>query len=134
MRAPDIEHVKVKHGRCSFCGHHGDDCTGSEYPEHDRLHSIKEYSEQIGAFLEWLSDDGVVLARKHKHTDGCYEDGERVCGESSGELAYNYQRIEERLARYFEIDLNKIEKEKREMLAAIRVNHAQRKIREELAI
>ena len=120
MTPPQITHVKIKHGRCSICGHHGADCTGSEYPEHDRLKSISEYSQQIGAFLEWLQEDGVVLARISKRN------GDR--------LLFDHQSIPERLARYFDIDQNKLETEKREMLAAIRVESAKQKIRQELAI
>lgn len=134
MRAPDIEHVKIKHGRCSFCGHHGDDCTGERYPEHARLKSISEYSQQIGAFLDWMAEDGVVLSREHEHSDGCWESGSRVCGVSKGELAFDYAPTTQRLGRYFEIDEDKIEIEKREMLAEIRTASATRKVRAELGL
>lgn len=134
MRAPDITHIKVKHGRCSICGHHGDDCTGSEYPEHDRLKAVSEYSQQIGQFLDWLKSERVFLSREHHHSDDCFEDGIKDCGFSVGDLAQDYERIEDRLARYFEIDLKKIETEKREMLASLRVSHANREIRKELAL
>jgi hypothetical protein len=133
-RAPDIEHIKVKRGRCSFCGQHAEECNGEQYPEHARLHSVVEYSTQIGAFLDWMGEDGVILSREHRHLKSCYDDGNRLCGLSSDELAFDHEPIEKRLARYFDIDLNKIEAEKREMLAEIRTAHATREIRKELAL
>ena len=35
----------------------------SDYPEHNKLSAIKEQSEAIGAFLEWLSEQRIELAR-----------------------------------------------------------------------
>ncbi len=81
-------------------------------PEHKRIIKIQEQSQLIGEFLEWLQ------------TGQAQKDGKPV------ELAYmgeNYllplmETIDTVLARYFHIDLDKIEHEKRPMLALIRGN------------
>lgn len=125
------QHLKIKHGRCSICGRHGNDCTGSEYPEHDKLKAISEYSQQIGAFLEWMKSDGIRLSRPHVHTRDC---DNNWCDYDMAQLVHDNESIQDRLARYFEIDQNKLDHEKREMLAAIRMEHAKDEIRKELAL
>lgn len=65
----------------------------SDYPEHDRLSAIKDESQAQGEFLQWLSDEGEI---------------------------HLYRPLKELLAEYHEIDLSKIETEKRAMLAKIR--------------
>lgn len=66
----------------------------SEYPEHDRLQAVHVESQAQGELLEWLRD-----------YKGIYLDITTI------------------LAEYHEIDLNKIETEKRAMLAEIRKNN-----------
>lgn len=140
MRAPEITHIKIKHGRCNICGHYGDDCTGERYPEHARLKAIQEYSQSIGEFLEWLQvEDGIRLVREHEHSPACYDEDDRrqvwpLCELGDGQLIADYEAIDKRLARYFGIDQNKLETEKREMLAEMRMAHAEKKIRQELAL
>lgn len=91
------------------------------YVEHDRVAAVKAESQAIGQFLEWLSEEGLELARRHEHADGCYdEDGRLACGYRRDELAAEHSSIEVLLARYFDIDLNKLEAEKRAMLARLR--------------
>lgn len=77
----------------------------SEYPEHDKLNAVKDQSQAIGEFLDWLRDEkGIMLAR---------------FGEG-GDL-YPYPRsTQDMLAEFFDIDLAEIEKEKRDMLEKIR--------------
>lgn len=61
----------------------------SEYPEHDKLKAVQADSQVQGEFLEWLmSEKGIYLG----------------------------QGIEEILAEYHAIDLNKIEAEKLDIL------------------
>lgn len=33
----------------------------SDYPEHDRLSTVKDQSQAIGEFLEWLAGEGIHL-------------------------------------------------------------------------
>lgn len=34
----------------------------SDYPEHDRMMAVKDQSETIGQFLDWLAEQGIKLA------------------------------------------------------------------------
>ena len=80
------------------------------YPEHDKLRAINDKSQVVGEFLEWLESGEA------------HPDGESI------ELAYHigdflepyYKRKESLLARFFEIDLHRLEEEKRQMLEECR--------------
>jgi hypothetical protein len=80
--------------------------TMSEYPEHDKLHEVKDKSQAIGEFLEWLGSEkrGVVC----EYTDD---------SDYPIPMTHNIQTL---LAEYFDIDLDKIEEEKQQMLEKIR--------------
>lgn len=79
----------------------------NEYPEHERLHKVKDKSQIIGEFLDWLNESGYHIAE--------YIDPE---DEHLTPVGYT---INDLLARYFDIDLDLIEKEKRQMLKEIRL-------------
>jgi len=74
----------------------------SEYPECEKLHKVKDQSFIIGQFLEWLQEDYAVA-----RWDG-------------NDLFPDHPGIEKLIAEYFNIDLNKVEKEKQEILAELR--------------
>ena len=85
----------------------------SEYPEHDKLTKVSAESQTIGEFLEWLEDtEKVHLAR--------YEELEGFLGGPREMLTPYHYDISELMAKFFGIDLDKIEAEKRQMLDAIR--------------
>lgn len=84
-----------------------------EYPECSKAVAVQDQSQAIGAFLEWLFDKGLQLARV-----------EDAYGPDHGELVPVYKTITEVLAEYFEIDLKKMETEKRAMLAELRKDTA----------
>ncbi len=92
------------------------------YPEHEKLRAIKDKSQAIGDFLDWLgAEKGVELAYRHVHTDGCKDDtAVFACGSRSGDLLPLNVRINSLLAEYFEIDEKKLEDEKQQMLEDIR--------------
>lgn len=76
-----------------------------DYPEHDKLHQVKDETQAAGEFIEWLGSRGIFLA--------CYPEG------------HNFPRSVETpittlLAEWTGIDQNKLEAEKRQMLEAIR--------------
>lgn len=77
-----------------------------EFPEHDKLKQIKEESRAIGEFIEWLEENGYSIC---EYDDANFD---------------NYYRTpkstEQLLAMHFNIDLNKIEQEKRAMLEKLR--------------
>lgn len=112
-----------------------------KYPEHQKLRAVVDKSQCVHDFLEWLQEQGIVLAKRHEHTEGCYgthnckEDpsecslygecrrrGKKVlrCGCHTDELYDHTERPDKIIARYFEIDLKRLDDEKREMLEECR--------------
>lgn len=78
----------------------------SECPECDKLHSVSKESQIIGEFLEWLgSADRTV----------CKFDEERF----GGTYWPDNTSIERLLAEYYDIDLDKVEKERRQILETL---------------
>lgn len=78
----------------------------ADYPEHEKLQKITLQSQACGEFLDWLqSEKGVTLCTYNKSYEQFYP--LRVS-------------ITEVLGEFFEIDLEKIEQEKRAMLDEIR--------------
>jgi len=77
-----------------------------KYPEHAKLEAVAPQSQAIGEFLEWLmSTYSCELGRPEGRNAGF-----RPVGVSTQQL----------LAEFFEIDLDKLEAEKRAMLDALR--------------
>lgn len=112
----------------------------SDYPEHDRLESVKVESQAQGELLAWLSEKGIHLMVWDTWTDGTIEcpwchhrnDAEKAlckcdrCGgthitplEITGFRA-DGRNIQQLLAAFHEIDLDTIETEKRAMLTQLR--------------
>jgi hypothetical protein len=90
-------------------------------PECERLVKVAPYSQKIGEFLDWLDERGITLARPHDHTEECYDsEGYRACGVRSGDLDYYYCSKEKLFAEFFEIDLNKVEEERRNLMEELR--------------
>lgn len=83
----------------------------SDYPEHEKLHAVKDKSQAIGEFIHWLAETHDA----HVITYECDYDGrwERRRGAEG-------RWMRERLAEFFNIDLAKIEDEKDAMLAELR--------------
>lgn len=88
-------------------------------PELDKMLAAKDrlHTEAIGEFVEWLREQGIVLARTHTHDDGCLdEDGRRSCGYLDGHLEYVHESLQCLLERYAEVDPAKMEQERRAVL------------------
>lgn len=80
----------------------------AEYPECDKMLAVQDKSQALGEFLDWLQEEkGVQLAY--------YPEGE----EATDELVPWRRRTEEILAEFFDIDLKKVEEERRVMLAKL---------------
>lgn len=120
-------------------------------PELNKMHSVKDHSQAIGEFLEWLQcEKGWELAFRHKHSQECLSHGAIVpprihkdriygsenlnrkytdekwltCGCFEGQfLPANYS-AEKLLAEHFKIDLNKVEDERRSLLDELRMANA----------
>jgi len=79
-----------------------------KYPEHEKQAKVLDQSQTIGSFLDNGGlGDGVVLAKWD----------ERPGRDNLYPIHMDINKI---LAAYFEIDLNKIEKEKQQMLKDLR--------------
>jgi len=79
-------------------------------PECEKLHAVKDKSQAIGEFLDWLKNEKHYFIAE-RVVDFIHEDSD---------LMPVWTSIEELLAEYFEIDLNKVEQEKRQLLNHIR--------------
>lgn len=81
------------------------------YPEHAKLALFKDQSQTVGEFLEWLNSEGIWLARYHK----------------GGDLLHPInERSQALLAKYFDIDEDKLEQEKCAMIDHCRLQNATR--------
>ena len=64
----------------------------------------------------------IVFGKYHDHDEECYDDtGHRVCGYRQDELVVvHLPSTEQLLANFFQIDLNKVEDERRALLDYLR--------------
>lgn len=92
---------------------------GIPTPETDKMIAVKDQSQAIGEFLEWLDEKGWWICRSATQEDTRDDEGERT-GIREGDLLPIYKSIEILLAEYFNIDLKKAEQEKRALLESLR--------------
>lgn len=86
--------------------------------EHEKLAAVKEKSQAIGEFIEWLRyEKGLRLAEYTHRTYFDHHGDERTLSEELFTVDVNMQEL---LAEFFEIDLDKLEEEKLQMLKEIR--------------
>jgi hypothetical protein len=85
----------------------------SEYPEHDKLHAIKDESQAIGEFLDWVRQEyGANLIIPDDTND--------MNGDNWHFISLTTEQL---LAAFFDINLDAIEEEKRTILdAQVRLN------------
>lgn len=74
----------------------------SDYPEHDKLRAVQDQSQAIGDFLEFVAE--------RYHCELGRPQGSRA------EFTPVNLSVTKLLAEYFEIDLHKLEQEKRALL------------------
>lgn len=77
----------------------------NKYPECEKLHAVSEKSQELGFFLDWLTSNGIVLAKWHDDIDQLYP---------------AHETIQNILARYFDIDMNKVDEERAQILEELR--------------
>jgi len=76
------------------------------YPECEKVANVKDKSQAIGEFLEWLRiEKGIIMCERRGESDS---------------LVPSFLRNEQLLADFFDIDLDLVEKEKRAMLEELR--------------
>ncbi len=83
----------------------------TDYPQHEKLATVKDLSQEIGTFLEWTEEQGWHLGEWDENGFG---------DQQLFLIGLNRLDI---LARYFKIDLDVLETEKRHMLEAQRVSN-----------
>lgn len=93
-----------------------------KYPEHEKLQVVKDKSQSIGNFLEWIrSTKNLHIA---KWIDVEYENVNPITNKKTTytreELWIQPYDVNKLLAEYFNIDLKKLEEEKQQMLTEIR--------------
>lgn len=84
----------------------------TNYPEHEKLSAVREQSQAIGEFLD---TSGYTLCEWH---------------DEGAEFYPVHASIERVLAAYFDINLDEIETEKRQMLDALRKMNEGREVSE----
>jgi hypothetical protein len=77
-------------------------------PTLDKMRSVKADSQKIGTFIDWLGENGMSI---------CAEVSDPRYGSSLEPIT---ESVEKLLARYFEIDLGKVEEERMALLDEIR--------------
>lgn len=83
----------------------------NQYPECEKMWVIKAKSQVIDEFLDWLLNEKEFVIAHY----GPYESD--IGGET---LVCDQKGVEILLAEFFDIDLDKVEKERRQMLDGIR--------------
>jgi hypothetical protein len=82
------------------------------YPECTKMRNARSSSQPIGDFLEWCQEQGLVLCSYNKHRwGGVYEP--------------HNESTERLLARHLDIDLDKVEEERRAMLEELQKQNAE---------
>ena len=104
--------------------------TEQKYPEHEKLQAVKDKSQAIGEFLEWLSSVKQIRFAKWlkdfrdptlKEIKEAKQQGFKTPKRVEWDVFVQQQmEIKKWLAEFYEIDTNKLETEKRAMLEEIR--------------
>lgn len=81
--------------------------TKKRYPECKKMAAVKNESQAIGSFLDWLEGEDLF-----------------ICNLEKEEYRPIHTTIEKLLAEYFEIDLDKVEEERRQILDELRSHNA----------
>lgn len=84
-----------------------------KFPEHEKIEALHGRNNLIGNFIEWLKETHTIAEWIDNEDENAFED--RI-------LVPSMIRTDELIAKYFEIDLNKLENEKTAMLDSIRAN------------
>jgi len=87
-----------------------------EYPEHEKLDKVKDKSQDLGFFLDWLMND-YTLCIWIESKNSIFGDDEIY--EPSGYYSCKVD-IEKILANYFGIDYDKLMDEKEQMFKQLR--------------
>lgn len=93
----------------------------NKYPECEKLQAVHEESQKIGQFLDWLTGErGIYFCKFYTLEELLeYDPGIDYREEDAGFIR-DYTPIQSLLAEYFEIDMDKVEEERRQILEELR--------------
>ena len=83
-----------------------------KYPECEKLQKVKDKSQAIGVFLDWIRNEKEISFCK-------WQEDEEDIAEGTGYYPI-FTDTEKLLAEFFEIDLDKVEEERRTILENLR--------------
>lgn len=85
------------------------------YPESEKVHAVREKSQAIGEFLDWLHNEKELTVCRHD------EDGRTIVEDDviAGAYLPECVQTEKLLMEFFDIDGKALEEEKRAMLAEL---------------
>lgn len=93
-------------------------------PELDKMLKVRESSQALGAFLEWMTEQKRVLLEGKEKCPVCSAPDvihpDDVCDYCDRGYIYKPHTIHQLLYEYFKIDENKAEQERRALLDEIR--------------
>lgn len=115
----------ITHATCwrCICVHLGKPIpTPPPSPEHDKVAASNDLPQKLCEFvLEFLADKNLVLAERHRHTRGCWDEhDELACGCRDGELYTTGKNVVDLAAAFIGVDAKKYSLEKDAMLKHIR--------------
>lgn len=88
----------------------------SDYPESERLHKVSGDVSTLHEFLEWTRSEGLILCR--------LQDTGRIRFDAPVEEYFpSYESMQDLIYRFFEIDDDKLERERRAMLEELRTSN-----------
>jgi hypothetical protein len=94
--------------------------TEQKYPEHQKLQAVKDKSQAIGEFIEWLMCTKKLTIARWMKVPAIERDPFAEKGEEIDELMPEHIDIEALLAEYYSIDRKTLEEEKQAMLEDMR--------------
>ena len=107
-------------------------------PNLDKMLEVKDDSQKIGDFLCWLAEHGMSICTEDEHNDHDEDLGDPVRCPTCGADCVDWTETQifirrpvylgvdgtnQILARYFDINYNEIERERREILEHVRSQH-----------
>ncbi len=93
----------------------------SDYPECEKLQAVSEKSQELGFFLEWLKNKYTLCEFVEEHKEFFGDNKEDYVWINEG-YYQSRDSIENILAEYFDIDMNKVDEERAQILEDIRKN------------
>lgn len=110
-----------------------------QYPEHDKLRAVKDKSQTVGEFIEWLGENGFYICERVETQDPRPIEVPSPDSRKAERLGDAFFRVMQSiadnqqlywptskrlpnslLAKFFDIDENRLESEKRTMLDELR--------------